>query len=149
LFLFLSLAEGHACWLLLQALFIKSSHIDSSLLLLPSPLCSEHPAPSAMCPFQFLVYYSVFYFFLWGTGQSVQRAMLAYPRGGCGNTVCCLFAHLLVHVSQADLEPVSQLLKLAKKVFLLALTLILFDTCPPTWEHIRPLRHFIMTTRDN
>jgi hypothetical protein len=22
--------------------------------------------------------------------------MLVYPRSGCGNTVCCLFAHLLV-----------------------------------------------------
>jgi hypothetical protein len=33
--------------------------------------------------------------------------MLVYPRGGCGNTVCCLFTHLLVCISQTDLEVVS------------------------------------------
>jgi hypothetical protein len=31
--------------------------------------------------------------------QSVQGAMLVYPRGSCGDTKCCLFAHLLVCVS--------------------------------------------------
>jgi hypothetical protein len=40
-------------------------------------------------------------------GQSVQGAMLVYPKGSCGNTVCCLFAHLLVCISQAGLEPAS------------------------------------------
>jgi hypothetical protein len=44
--------------------------------------------------------------FLWGKGQSVQEAMLVYPRGSCGNTSCCLFAHLLVCVSKVGLEPV-------------------------------------------
>jgi hypothetical protein len=29
-------------------------------------------------------------------GQSVQGAMLVYPRGSCGNTTCHLFAHLMV-----------------------------------------------------
>jgi hypothetical protein len=33
---------------------------------------------------------------LWGGDQTVQGALLVYPRGGCGNTSCHLFAHLLV-----------------------------------------------------
>jgi hypothetical protein len=33
--------------------------------------------------------------------------MLVYPWGSCGNTACCLFAYLLVCVSQAGLELVS------------------------------------------
>jgi hypothetical protein len=36
-----------------------------------------------------------------------NRAMLVYPRGGRGSTVCCLFAYLLVCVSQEDLELMS------------------------------------------
>jgi hypothetical protein len=46
-------------------------------------------------PFQFLVYYSLVLFcfvFLQARGQSVQGAILVYPRGGCGNTACHLFA---------------------------------------------------------
>jgi hypothetical protein len=75
-----------------------------SLLKVPTcPVCSEHQPSLLHIPFQFLVYYSVF-LFLWGRGQSVQGAMLVYPRGSCGNTTCCLFAHLLVCVSQAGLE---------------------------------------------
>jgi hypothetical protein len=85
--------------------------MESSSLLLPtSPVHSEHPALSAACPFQFLVYYSVFCLFvcfLRGGNQSVQGSMLVYPRDGCESTTCCLFAHLLVCVSQTSLEPVS------------------------------------------
>jgi hypothetical protein len=33
--------------------------------------------------------------------------MLVYPWGGSGSTACCLFAHLLVCISQVDLELVS------------------------------------------
>jgi hypothetical protein len=81
-------------------------HVEFSYLpLFPSPVGSEHPALSVACPFQFLVYYSVF--FLWGGSQSVQGAMLVYPRRSCGNTACRLFAHLLVCFSQAGLEPAS------------------------------------------
>jgi hypothetical protein len=47
------------------------------------------------------------FFFFQGRGQSSQGAMLIYPRGSCGNAACCLFAHLLFCISQADLEPVS------------------------------------------
>jgi hypothetical protein len=66
----------------------------------PSPLlqCAQStPPPLLSFPFYFLVYYSVFCLFvLRGRGQSVQGALLIYPRGGCGITVCHLFAHLLV-----------------------------------------------------
>jgi hypothetical protein len=56
--------------------------------------------------FQFLVHYS-FFFFLQDGGQYVQRAMLVYPRDSCGNTACCLFAHMLVCIAQTGLEPAS------------------------------------------
>jgi hypothetical protein len=83
---------------------------SSSLLLLSSPQHSEHHTLSVVCPFQFLVYCSGFWlllFFLWGRGQSVQGAMLVYSRGDCGSNACCLFAHLLVCISQVGLEPPS------------------------------------------
>jgi hypothetical protein len=38
----------------------------------------------------------LFRFFCRVGGQSVQGAMLVYPKGGWENTVCCLFAYLLV-----------------------------------------------------
>jgi hypothetical protein len=49
-------------------------HAEICSLLFPSsPVYSVTTSPSAACPFQFLVYYSVlFSFFLWGGGQSVQ-----------------------------------------------------------------------------
>jgi hypothetical protein len=75
----------------------------------PSPLlrCTQTtPAPLLCVPFQFLVYYSVFFFLFEEQGQSVKGAMLVYPRGSCGNTRCHLFAHLFC-ISQAVLEPVS------------------------------------------
>jgi hypothetical protein len=69
--------------------------------------CTQSTLPPLLhVPFQFLVYYSVF-LFLQGGGHSVQGAMLVYPRVSCGNTICHLFAHLLVCVSQAGLELVS------------------------------------------
>jgi hypothetical protein len=73
----------------------------SSLLL----LCSQSTLP----PLLHVLFSSLFIiqFFLWGGGQSVQGEMLVYPRSGCGSTACCLFAHLLFHVSQAGLELVS------------------------------------------
>jgi hypothetical protein len=39
-----------------------------------------------------------------GRGQSIQGTMLVYPRCSCGKSTCCLFAHLLVLMSQAGLE---------------------------------------------
>jgi hypothetical protein len=61
--------------------------------------------PLLHVPFQFLVYYS--FFFLQGGSQFVQGAMLLYPRVSCQNTACHLFAHLLICISQAGLEPAS------------------------------------------
>jgi hypothetical protein len=59
-------------------------HMEISSLLLPiSTVLSEHHSPSAVCPFQFLVYYSVFFFKL-GRGQSAEGAMLIYPRVAMG-----------------------------------------------------------------
>jgi hypothetical protein len=79
-------------------------------------VCSEHSTPSAVSPLKFFVYYSFFilllllwwwWWFLQGRSQSVQGAMLVYPRGSCGNTVCLLFAHLFFCISQAGLELAS------------------------------------------
>jgi hypothetical protein len=68
------------------------------MLRAPRPLC---------CVFLFSSLFIIQFFFLWGGVQSVQGAMLVYPRGGCGNAMCHLFAHLLVCVSQAGLELAS------------------------------------------
>jgi hypothetical protein len=96
-----SSAAGYSCWLLAESLC-------GDLPLPPSPVHSKHPALFIACPFQFPVYCSLFFFsFLWGRGQSVQGSMLAFPRGGCGSTACHLSTHLLVHISQAGLEPAA------------------------------------------
>jgi hypothetical protein len=58
------------------------------------------PPHPTTCLFQFFII-QLFCVCVCGTGQSVQGAMLVYPRSGCGDTVCNLFAHLLVCVSQA------------------------------------------------
>jgi hypothetical protein len=73
----------------------------------PFSLSSVSPASCAVCPFQFLVYYPVFFKFFCGLGSVCLGSMLVYPRHSCGNTVCRLFAHLLVCISQAGLEPLS------------------------------------------
>jgi hypothetical protein len=90
----------------------------------PSPFLwsSRRPTLFAMCAFQFLVYYSFLIF--WGSlGQSVQGTMLVYPRGGCGSTMCCLFAHMLVCISQAGLEPASG-----------GVGALLFSQCDMVWR---------------
>jgi hypothetical protein len=75
--------------------------MESSSLPLPSSLVySMHPALSAAVP-------CLLFSFFCGAGQSVQGAMLVYPKGGCGSSVCCLCAHLLVCVCQGSLEPAS------------------------------------------
>jgi hypothetical protein len=53
---------------------------DSSLLLLLSLVHSKYPAPSAACPFQFLVYYLVF-FFLCGAGVILSRWLCLFIPG--------------------------------------------------------------------
>jgi hypothetical protein len=76
----------------------------SSFILPPSLVYSDHHPLCCMFLFCSLFIIQVF---LWGGVQSVQGAMLVLPRGSCGNTTCYLFAHLLVCVSQAALEPAS------------------------------------------
>jgi hypothetical protein len=99
-----SLVERLASWLRLQPLSTESLHGEQ--LLAPPLFSSALRARHLLCchPFPFLVYYSVFWgFFLQGGSWSVQGSMLVYPRGGCGNTAWCLFAHLLVCMSQAGI----------------------------------------------
>jgi hypothetical protein len=80
------------------SLFTKSYRGEQ--LLAPPPFSDalRAPRPSAVCSFSVLcLLFSWFFFFVaGGGGQSVQGAMLVYPKGGCGNTTWCLFAHLLV-----------------------------------------------------
>jgi hypothetical protein len=89
-------AAGYCCRLCLLKVCAET---------LPSPFlqCTQGTPPSLLCVlFHFL--FIIHFFFLWGRGQTVQGAMLVYPRGGCGDTMCRLFAHLLVCISQAGLE---------------------------------------------
>jgi hypothetical protein len=46
----------------------------------------------------------IFFFHFAGWGFICPGGMLAFPRGGCGSTLCGLSAHLLVCVFQAGLE---------------------------------------------
>jgi hypothetical protein len=68
-----------------QSLFTESSRGDQ---LLASPLFSDvFTAPGPLC----CVFFSsslffIQFFFCGAGGQSVQGAMLVYPRGGCGST---------------------------------------------------------------
>jgi hypothetical protein len=101
--LFPSLVEELACRLLLQALFTKSSHGEQ--LLAPPPFSGALRTPRSLCCRSFSVLCLLFRFFFCRVGgQSVQGAMLVYPNAGCGSAVHCLFAYVLVCVSQEDLE---------------------------------------------
>jgi hypothetical protein len=91
--------------------------MSSCALSVPCLLCCL----SFSVPF-LLSSFFVFLFFL-DDGQTVQGAMLVYPRGSCGNTACCLFAHLLVCVSQAGLELVSG-----------SIGALLFSQCNVAWR---------------
>jgi hypothetical protein len=99
---FLLLVAGHVPPLLPSK---ARSFTYSSVRDCLSPLFRAQGAPpSLLCVF-FVVtaYYSVFfYFFSLGGGQSVQRAMLIWPRVVCGNTACRL-AHLVVCVFPSGL----------------------------------------------
>jgi hypothetical protein len=89
----------HSCLLPSPAnVFIYSSMRDcspqSSVLRVPHPLC--------YMSFVVVVVYSVCFLFLFSLhgSQSVQGAMLTWPRVVCGSIMCCL-AHLVVCVSPA------------------------------------------------
>jgi hypothetical protein len=76
----------------LAGLFIYSSMRD----FLSLPFGAQGIPHSLLCVFFVVIaYYSVFFLFSLGGGQSVQRAMLIWPRVVCGSTTCHL-AHLLV-----------------------------------------------------
>jgi hypothetical protein len=72
---------------------------------LPSPSfrCAGHPALFTTCPFccYCLLFSLAFFLFSLGGGQSVQGAMLVWPRVVCGSTMCH-FAHLVACFSQAS-----------------------------------------------
>jgi hypothetical protein len=89
-----------------QSLFTESLHKDQLLALPPCPVLSEHPTPHATCSISVPCLF-IYLFFLQGRGQSIQGAKLVYPRDSCGDTMFHLFAHLLVCISQAGLEPTS------------------------------------------
>jgi hypothetical protein len=79
------------------SLFIYSSMRDCPS---PSLRCSGCPAFFAMCLFLllFIIQFGFFSLFTLGGGQSVQGAMLIWPRVVCGSTVCHL-AYMEVCVS--------------------------------------------------
>jgi hypothetical protein len=84
----------------LASLFIYSSPEG---LPLPHSLELAHPTFFAMCLFfscLFIIQFVLFSFFPLGGGQSVQGAMLIWPRVVCGSTTYHL-AHLVVCFSQA------------------------------------------------
>jgi hypothetical protein len=72
----------------------------------PFPYCLELRAPHPLCYVSFFFFaacllFSLFFsLFSLSGGQSVQRAMLIWPRVVCGSTTCHL-AHLVVCFSQA------------------------------------------------
>jgi hypothetical protein len=63
----------------------------------PPPFSGAKDAPPSLLH---VLFFSCFFIiqlaFLQGGGQSVQGALLIFPRGGCWDTACHLFAHLLV-----------------------------------------------------
>jgi hypothetical protein len=110
-----------ASHLLSQALCTESSREDQ--LLAPPLFSSMLRTPYPLLHVLFSSLFIIIIFFLRGRGQSVQGAMLVYPRGNCGNTMCCLSAHLLVFISQAGLEPVSG-----------SVGALLFSQCNVSWR---------------
>jgi hypothetical protein len=70
-------------------LAVRDFPFPPSALRVPHPLCHVS--------FFLLLLIIQFLFFSLGGGQSVQGAMLIWPRDGCGSTTCCL-AHLVVCV---------------------------------------------------
>jgi hypothetical protein len=83
-------------WLFGHLLFhiLLSERLQGDQLLAPPHFSGALSAPCPFCCVSFSVpclLYSLFFvfFFLQSRGQSVQGAILVYPRSICGNTVCC------------------------------------------------------------
>jgi hypothetical protein len=75
-----------------------------------SRLCLLLQCAQSTPPLLLHVFFSslfIIQFFFMRQGSVCPGAMLVYPRGSCGNTTWCLFAHLLVCVSRARLELAS------------------------------------------
>jgi hypothetical protein len=90
-------SPAHCLPICLSSLCLLKVHMEISSLPLPlSLVCLEHPAPLLHVPFHFLVYYSVLGFFLLGGKSVCSGGYAGLSQGVCGNTVCCLFAHVLV-----------------------------------------------------
>jgi hypothetical protein len=94
-----SLVEGLVIGYFFRPCLLKVHMGFSSLPLPPSPASLLHVLFSSLFVIQV--------FFFAGCGSAWPGSMLVYPRSGCGNTMCHLFAHLLVCISQAGLEPAS------------------------------------------
>jgi hypothetical protein len=90
-----------------QSLFTERSHGDHLLALPPFSYVLRAPYPLC-CVFLFRSLFIILFFLFWGRVQSVQGAMLVYPKGSCGNMMCRLFSHLLFCVSQAGLVQASE-----------------------------------------
>jgi hypothetical protein len=91
------LSPTHCLHFCLSNLCLLKVPAEISSLLLPLLQCAQNtPTTLLSVLFSSLFINQFFFFFLQGRGLSVQGAMLIYPRGSCGNTVCWLFACLLV-----------------------------------------------------
>jgi hypothetical protein len=85
------------CWVCASAPAFSSWLVVRDFPSLPLQ-CSGCPTLFGTCFFVVVnVYYSVFKIFSLGGGQSVQGAMLIWPRVVCGSTMCHL-AHLVVRI---------------------------------------------------
>jgi hypothetical protein len=94
----------------------------------PSPLlwwAFSFPPPLLCASFQFIVYCSVFFFFLQGCGQTAQGAMLVYLRGGSVSTKWHLVFTCLV-CWMTSKQVCSQLLATA--------AVHLFSQCNVAWR---------------
>jgi hypothetical protein len=84
---------------------LRPAYLITVLWGIAPPHSSEHRAPCPLCYMSFCCCccLSVWFYFLFslGGGQSVQGAMLIWPRVVCGSTLCCL-AHLVVCFSRAS-----------------------------------------------
>jgi hypothetical protein len=92
---------------------------------LPSPLlqCTYNTLPLC-CVLVFSSLFIQFFFFCGAGGQSVQGAMLVYPRCGWGNTDAWCLPVGLPNVSQAGLEPASG-----------SMVALLFSQCNVAWRN--------------
>jgi hypothetical protein len=78
------LHAGYYCRLGLLKVLMESS----SLLHPPSPMSLDHPAPSAVCDFQFIIYYSVFFCV---AGVNLSRGLCWFIPGVAVGVPCAAY----------------------------------------------------------